>query len=165
MISTCYIVTIADDRKIEWGELNDHYGDRPIHQEIIQPYLTSEIYQKLKMGDLIDTEQYRGKGLLYYDGENFWKTVGEYGYFLPEVAWAMVEEKGIEFFAQPENSCGVEFILIPVDRKIQYYSEEEKEQTPKPNDRSAMYLYAKVSVSDYVRVNMVNYDKSYATYY
>lgn len=72
------------------------------------------LFQTLNDGDLIDFESYRGIGLFYLHHDVFIKTLGEYGYFLPTMAWKFVIKYGIDYYA----NCGAEFILIPIDADV-----------------------------------------------
>jgi hypothetical protein len=64
----------------------------------------------LKDGKLVDTRGYRGTGVFYFDGKQFLKTRGEYGYFL-DYGWKHGPDRYRELY-------NVEYIRIPKECTI-----------------------------------------------
>ena len=127
-------------------------------EKIRLKHLPKDVRDKLRKGDIVDTEGYRGIGLYYYDGTRLIKTKGEYGYFLPKEAFKMVEKHGIDFFGK--SYSGAEYVIIPDEYEV-FDKTEKKTDT----DR-AMTLGHIFEDKDYVVVNDVTYlDVSYTELY
>src|SRR5205085_4069254 len=106
------VIIIPDSLSEELDNTEDFHSilsNEPIFQELIQ-YVPD-----IKKGDAIDTADYRGVGIWYFDGNKFVKTGGEYGYFLPAEAWKMVEKYGLDFF----EDIPVEFVTIPANATLE----------------------------------------------
>jgi len=103
-----------DESEDDLEELEIITSEDPVYDKILS------LAPKIRKGDLIDTEGYRGTGLWYFDGDSFIKTKGEYGYFLPEEAWGMVDRYGLDFFSEDQ---GAEWILLPKDATVTVNSE------------------------------------------
>ena len=70
-----------------------------------------KIIRNLQEGNCIDTEDYRGTGVWYFDGYQLHKSLGEYGYTLPSEAYKMVEKYGLEYFGDYATGC--ELVELP----------------------------------------------------
>lgn len=114
------------------------------------PLVPAGVLDKIKEGDLLDFDGYRGIGLYYYNGEEFIKTLGEYGYFLPSDAWKMVHLHGLRFFI----SGGAEMILLPKDVKVET---EDDRHLSLNQDQLAIYIDSNNFDNEYVTVDGVKY--------
>jgi hypothetical protein len=83
------------------------------------------ILNLLEEGDFIDTEDYRGAGLWYYDGSHLHKNTGEYGYVIPSEGYKMAHKYGLNYFA--DRLPG--FILeIPSDMEVLVNGEKQSQK-------------------------------------
>jgi hypothetical protein len=152
-----------DFDEVEDGEMIDY---KKILSSITNDSEKQE-FLKLKDGDLIDLDGYRGTGLYYYDGssESFIKTSGEYGYFLPCEAFSFVLEHGLEYY----QDCGAEFVLLPLKCEITYANSETggKQTSVKNNEKDEYALCIKGGEldTDYGIVNGVYFQTSLASFY
>jgi hypothetical protein len=78
----------------------------------------------LSNGDIIDTQEYRGLGILMYlDGK--WLTpnfeIYDYGYCIDSAFWPIVETHGLQYFYHPESP--LEYIQIPPNAEIKINDE------------------------------------------
>ena len=137
----------------------DDIDDNDEKEDLTLKQLPEDVRKHLRKGDIIDTEGYRGIGLHYYDGTKLIATIGEYGYFLPEEAFKMVEKHGIDFFG--ESYCGAEYIMIPDEYEV--YNKTEKITHA---SRAMSLGNVTFEDNDYVVVNDVTYlDTSYTDLY
>lgn len=87
------------------------------YQELtMKDVMDKKILEKIQEGDLINTDQYRGFGVYYFDGSKLWPSLGEYGYFMPTQAWKFVEKHGPKYF----EYCGCELFLIPRGSEVSF---------------------------------------------
>ena len=115
--------------------------------------------EELKDGDLVDMAGYRGTGLFYLHGNVFIKTPGEYGYFLPSMAW----KHGIDHYK--DCHCGAEFILIPTDCDIRFKNNSSTKEIRTPFDW-ALHLNEKAEDGDdYLVIDGIKYDNAITGYY
>ncbi len=117
-------------------------------------YIPAGVLAQIKEGDFLDVQGYRGTGLYYYNGKDFIKTEGEYGYFLPSDAWKMVQLHGLEFF---KGRCGAEYILLPKGVKIETKGDEHLDLD---QDRLALSINCTDNDDDYVIIDNVKYQST-----
>jgi hypothetical protein len=64
------------------------------------------IQATIKEGDFVSTYDNQMLGFYYFDGYNFMPTTGNGGLIIPEQAYKMIEQYGIEFFSDlPYDPC------------------------------------------------------------
>lgn len=75
------------------------------------------LLEQIKPGDIVDTKTgNRGDGMYFFNGSEFFESVGEYGYFWPTAVWSRIETHGMSAF--PTSACS--YFLIERGSRVAY---------------------------------------------
>ena len=140
---------------IDFSDESDEFDDEfntLTKEKLVGEGISPDIINQIEEGDFIDTKQFRGVGLWYFNGKSFLKTHGPYGYTIPSDAWSMVEKYGLDFFDKSNQGGG--FILLPKDAEI-YYKNKAIDNS---KGNHVILLKGNLSDDDYVVINDIKYE-------
>lgn len=129
--------------------LRDHaeVSVTPTIQEFIRAYKYTNpdvniFLSLLEEGDLLDTDDYRGNGLWYYDGKVLHKSTGQDSMNLPPQAYKMAHKYGVEYYH------GLPGFILDFPKDLEVYVNGQ----PARNDGSGMSVDGEAGGDDVIKV-------------